>query len=82
MASELDLDIGFNLTTKVVRHTWAQMAKEKGGSVDMIGEMLGHRPTTVTGIYLGDYSSSARDRLQRKVAELVGPLLLLVFLSE
>lgn len=70
MADELKLDLGFHLTTKVARHTWAQCAKEIGASIDVIGEMLGHRPQTVTEVYLGSFRQDLKDEVQRQVADL------------
>lgn len=68
MADELELDLSFHLTTKVARHTWAQCAKEIGASVDVIGEMLGHRPQGITEVYLGNFRQDLKDEVQRQVA--------------
>lgn len=70
MSMEIGLDLGFHLTTKVARHTWAQCAKEIGASIDVIGEMLGHRPQTVTEVYLGSFRQDLKDEVQRQVADL------------
>lgn len=41
-----------NLTTYSARHTFASLMKERGVSIEMISEMLGHKDLNTTQVYL------------------------------
>lgn len=55
------LELPIRLTTKVNRHSWATIAKQKGVSKDVIKEALGHQDRTVTEVYLGAYDQEILD---------------------
>ena len=64
-----DLDIKDRITTKVNRHSFATIAKNKGISKDMIKEMLGHQDRSVTDVYLGGYDLKEIDKAHGIVIE-------------
>ncbi|MCB9448710.1 MAG: tyrosine-type recombinase/integrase [Flavobacteriales bacterium] len=50
-----------NLTTYVIRHTWASIAKRKGIPTEVIGESLGHGDLKTTEVYLDSFDSKVLD---------------------
>lgn len=57
-------DISANLTTYVIRHTWATTAKKLGFSNELIAECLGHEyGNKVTNIYLDDFEQDVIDNV-------------------
>ncbi len=55
--------VGFeeNMTTYVIRHSWATIAKRNGVSVSVIGESLGHEDYKVTETYLDSFDNDTLD---------------------
>ena len=49
------------ITSYVIRHSWASIAKSKGISKDIIGESLGHEDTKVTEVYLENFENKVLD---------------------
>jgi hypothetical protein len=45
-------DVGYKISTKFARHSFATIGKQLGYSKDLIGEMLGHSGRTITDVYL------------------------------
>lgn len=60
--------IGQNLTTYVARHSWATVAKEKGISVAIISEGLGHSTESVTNVYLKSFEQGVLDEANSQVS--------------
>jgi len=57
-----ELELGQSLTTYVARYSWANIAKSRGYSKDLIAEALGHSyGNAVTGIYLEGYGNEVID---------------------
>lgn len=52
---------GGNLTSKVMRHTFATMAKFKGVDVDIIREIMGHERADMDTVYKDRYPEKVRD---------------------
>lgn len=59
-----------NLTTYVARHSWATVAKEKGISVAIISEGLGHSTESMTNIYLKSFEQGVIDEANSQVSQL------------
>lgn len=59
-----------NLTTYVARHSWATVAKEKGISVAIISEGLGHSSESVTNVYLKSFAQDVLDQANSEVSQL------------
>ena len=57
-----------NLTTYVARHSWATVAKEKGISVAVISEGLGHSTENVTNVYLKSFEQGVLDEANSRVS--------------
>lgn len=57
-----------NLTTYVARHSWATVAKEKGISVAVISEGLGHSTESVTNVYLKSFEQGVLDEANSQVS--------------
>ncbi|CDN31947.1 Integrase [Mucinivorans hirudinis] len=57
-----------NLTTYVARHSWATVAKEKGISVAIISEGLGHCTESVTNVYLKSFDQVVLDEANSQVS--------------
>lgn len=57
-----------NLTTYVARHSWATVAKEKGISVAIISEGLGHSTENMTNIYLKSFEQGVLDEANSQVS--------------
>lgn len=57
-----------NLTTYVARHSWATVAKEKGISVAIISEGLGHSTESVTNVYLKSFEQDVLDEANSQVS--------------
>lgn len=55
--------VGFegNMTTYVIRHSWATIAKRNGVPVSVIGESLGHEDYKVTETYLDSFDNDTLD---------------------
>jgi integrase/recombinase XerD len=57
-----------NITTYVIRHTWATIAKRLGYSNEMIAEGMGHEyGNKITNIYLDEFDQSLIDAMNDKV---------------
>lgn len=57
-----------NITTYVARHSWATVAKEKGISVAIISEGLGHSTESVTNVYLKSFEQGVIDDANSQVS--------------
>lgn len=62
-----DCNIPVKLTTYVTRHSWADIAKKMGISIDMIKEGLGHEKTSTTEIYLDSFDDDVNDEVNLRV---------------
>lgn len=49
------------ITFYVARHSFATVLKQKGHSVELISELLGHEDIKTTQIYLGAFDDDIRD---------------------
>lgn len=59
-----------NLTTKVMRHTFATLAKFKHYEPDLIREVMGHERNDIDTIYKDKYPEAERDAMQVDVTNL------------
>ncbi|MBL4656536.1 MAG: site-specific integrase [Flavobacteriales bacterium] len=59
LARMAGLDV--KITSYVLRHSWASIAKSKGVSKDIIGESLGHDDPKVTEVYLENFENEVLD---------------------
>ena len=59
-----------NLTTKVMRHTFATLAKFKHYDPDLIREVMGHERNDIDTIYKDKYPEAERDAMQVDVTNL------------
>ena len=59
-----------NLTTKVMRHTFATLAKFKHYDQDLIRELMGHERNDIDTIYKDKYPEAERDAMQEDVTSL------------
>ncbi|MCF0195680.1 MAG: site-specific integrase [Bacteroidaceae bacterium] len=57
------------LTTYVMRHSWATIARNKGIHLSIISEALGHDSEATTRIYLDSISSSKVDEANRSILD-------------
>lgn len=64
------MNINTPLTTYVARHSWATTAKEKGISIAVISESLGHSSENITNIYLKAFEQDVIDEANWHVAQL------------
>jgi integrase/recombinase XerD len=65
-----------NVTTYVIRHTWATTAKRLGFSNEMIAEAMGHEyGNKITNIYLDDFDQTLIDGMNDKVIISIIPCL-------
>lgn len=62
------LSLGVNLTSYVARHSWANIAKQKGIPIAIISEGMGHSSERLTRIYLKDFDSSVIDDANKLVS--------------
>lgn len=62
-------NLEINLTTYVTRHSWASIAKNKGVSVAIISDALGHDSIQTTEIYLSTISTAELRKANKKVLE-------------
>tara|TARA_R110000782_G_scaffold237188_1_gene323288 strand:+ start:1960 stop:3240 length:1281 start_codon:yes stop_codon:yes gene_type:complete len=55
--------VGFegNMTTYVIRHSWATIAKKNGVPISVIGESLGHEDYSTTETYLDSFDHDTLD---------------------
>lgn len=58
-----------NLTSYVVRHSWASIAKFSGISTSIIGESLGHSDIKTTETYLAQFEHSVLDNANDLIVE-------------
>lgn len=66
------LNLDRPLTTYVARHSWSNIAKDKGFSKDLIAEALGHNyGNSITGIYLDDYGNEVIDSANEQLTSLI-----------
>lgn len=65
LAKEAGHDI--EVTSYVIRHSWASIAKYRGVSKDLIGESLGHEDPKVTEVYLESFENKALDDMNEIV---------------
>lgn len=61
-----------NLTTYVIRHTWASLAKFQGVSSHIISESLGHANLSTTETYLASFHHSELDKTNRDLLGEIG----------
>ncbi len=60
------------ITSYVFRYTWANIAKQRGYSKDLIAEALGHEyGNKVTGIYLEAYDKELIDDMNQKIYDAI-----------
>jgi integrase len=63
-----------NVTSYVIRHTWATIAKRLGYSNEMIAEALGHEyGNKITNIYLDDFEQNLIDAMNDRVVVSIIP---------
>ncbi|MDB5288438.1 MAG: hypothetical protein JWR05_3387 [Mucilaginibacter sp.] len=63
-----------NVTSYVIRHTWATIAKKLGYSNEMIAEALGHEyGNKITNIYLDDFEQNLIDAMNDRVVVSIIP---------
>lgn len=66
IASEANLEL--NITTYVIRHTWATLAKRMGFTYEMIAEGLGHEyGNKITNIYLDTFDQALIDEMNDRI---------------
>jgi len=66
------LGINKDVTTYYARYTWANIARSKGYSKDVIGQALGHSyGNATTSVYLDDYDNKVIDDANAKVIKAV-----------
>jgi integrase len=58
---------GGKLTSKVMRHTFATLAKFQAIDVDIIREIMGHERNEIDTVYKDKYPVKVRDAAQLKV---------------
>lgn len=61
------------LTSYVARHSWATTAKEKGISISVISEGLGHASEKVTHVYLASFKNTTMRQANKMVISTVNP---------
>lgn len=57
------------LSTYVVRHAWATIARDKGINISIISEGLGHNNEMTTRIYLDSIRASKVDEANRSILD-------------
>ncbi len=65
------LNIGQQFTFYTSRHSWSTVARDRGVSISVISEGLGHESERTTRIYLASLDSSTIDRANRIVINAV-----------
>lgn len=65
MADNLEID--FNITSYVARHSWATIQKKEGLSTSAISEGLGHKTEAITQTYLKKFENSVLDKANRNL---------------
>ncbi len=63
------IGISIPLSTYVMRHSWATIARNKGISLSIISEGLGHDSETTTRIYLDSIQKSKVDKANRLILD-------------
>lgn len=63
------LGISIPLSTYVMRHSWATIARNKGISLSIISEGLGHDSETTTRVYLDSIQKSKVDKANRLILD-------------
>ncbi|MCF0205666.1 MAG: tyrosine-type recombinase/integrase [Muribaculaceae bacterium] len=58
-----------SLTTYVMRHSWATIARNKGIGLSVISEALGHDNEATTQIYLDSISTNKVDEANRSILD-------------
>jgi integrase/recombinase XerD len=66
----LELDINIHITSKIARHSWANVARQETDNPQLIQQSLGHGCLKTTEIYLGSFSNAALDDLSNRVSEI------------
>lgn len=61
------MGLNSSLTTYVARHSWATTAKEKGVSIAVISESLGHSTESITNVYLKSFDQNVLDEANENV---------------
>ena len=61
--------LGVPLTTYVMRHSWATIARNKGIGLSVISEALGHDNESTTKIYLDSICTSKVDEANRSILD-------------
>lgn len=62
------LNLGYNLTSYVARHSWATLARDSGAPVSVISESLGHNSEKVTYTYLAALDPALVDSVNEKIS--------------
>ncbi|MCR6637533.1 MAG: site-specific integrase [Sporocytophaga sp.] len=62
------------VTSYVVRHSWANIAKSSGASTEQIKDALGQSTVIVTETYLGSFEDGVLDDLNKRVTSSSGKL--------
>lgn len=62
-------EIDIPLSTYVMRHTWASIARDKGIELSVISAGLGHENETTTSIYLKSISAAKIDQANRSILD-------------
>lgn len=63
-------EINIKLSTHVARHTWAELARGSGVSMDFIQEAFGHEDQRTTRVYTKGFSNPVMDEMNKKVTSL------------
>ena len=63
------LGISIPLSTYVMRHSWATIAQDKGISLSVISEGLGHDSEMTTKVYLDSIQRSKVDKANRLILD-------------
>ena len=63
------LEIPYNITMYVARHTWASAAKHKNISISIISEAMGHDSEMTTKIYLASLDTAVIDDANRLIID-------------
>lgn len=63
------IGISIPLSTYVMRHSWATIARNKGISLSIISEGLGHDSETTTRVYLDSIQKSKVDKANRLILD-------------
>ena len=58
---------GGKLTSKIMRHSFATLAKFKGVQEDVIRELMGHERNDIDTIYKDKYPENVRDKAHKKI---------------